>query len=197
MYAKNDLFHKPLLSDEQKREQTKKELKNLLTKYIGGTSSHEQAILKAKCNVKGAQHKIGVMSGRHEKAAEEMKRCNDHFLATRHSVNELETYKEIQKFNSIIYEKELMKKSRLNYGNPDSIYKKEIYTSTDAMEKAMVEKRRAELMAHLGDLQRITREKERDQIDKNLREFTRQQNDREVVLEELGQQEGQNGTALP
>ena len=41
------------------------------------------------------------------------------------------------------------------------------------MEKAMVEKRRAELMAHLGDLQRVTREKERDKIEKNLREFTR------------------------
>ena len=56
MYAKNDLFNKPLISDEQKREQTKKELKNLLTKYIGGTKSHEQAILKAKCAVTGAKH---------------------------------------------------------------------------------------------------------------------------------------------
>lgn len=52
-----------------------------------------------------------------------------------------------------------MKKSRLYYGNPESISKKEIYTSSEAMEQAFVEKRRAELMEHLHDLQRITAEK--------------------------------------
>ena len=92
------------------------------------------------------------MSVRHDKATEEMKRCNDQFAATRYSVQELETYKEIQKFNSIQYEKDLMKKSRLHYGNPESISKKEIYTSSEAMEQAFVEKRRAELMEHLHDL---------------------------------------------
>ena len=45
-----------------------------------------------------------------------------------------------------------MKKSRLHYGNPESITKKEIYTSSEAMEQAFVEKRRAELMEHLHDL---------------------------------------------
>ena len=92
------------------------------------------------------------MSVRHDKATEEMRRCNDHFAATRHSVQDLETYKENQKFNSIQYEKDLMKKSRLYYGNPESISKKEIYTSSEAMEQAFVEKRRAELMEHLHDL---------------------------------------------
>ena len=73
-----------------------------------------------------------------------------------------------------------MKKSRLYYGNPESISKKEIYTSSEAMEQAFVEKRRAELMEHLHDLQRITAEKQRDNIERDLREFTRQQNDKEV-----------------
>ena len=76
-----------------------------------------------------------------------------------------------------------MKKSRLHYGNPESIYNKEIYTSNDAIEQAIVEKRRAELMAHLGELQRITAEKKRDNIERDLREFTRQQNEKEVVIE--------------
>ena len=47
----------------------------------------------------------------------------------------------MQKFNSIQYEKDLMKKSRLQYGNLESIYNKEIYTSNDAIEQAIVEKR--------------------------------------------------------
>ena len=76
-----------------------------------------------------------------------------------------------------------MKKSRLHYGNLESIYNKEIYTSNDAIEQAIVEKRRAELMAHLGELQRITAEKKRDNIERDLREFTRQQNEKEVVIE--------------
>ena len=51
------------------------------------------------------------------------------------------------------------------------------------MEQAFVEKRRAELMEHLHDLQRITAEKKRDNIERDLREFTRQQNDKEVELD--------------
>ena len=104
---------------------TKKELKSLLTKYIGSENS--------RYAVSGAQHKIGIMNSRHDKAAEEMRKCNEEFAATRKSVKELETYKEIDKFNSIQYEKDLMKKSRLRYGDPDSIVKKEIYTSNDAI----------------------------------------------------------------
>ena len=96
------------------------------------------------------------MKQRHDKATEEMQKCNEEFAATRKSVKELETYKEIDKFNSIQYEKELMKKSRLRYGDPDSILKKEIYTSNEAVEEGLREARRVELMEHLADLQRMT-----------------------------------------
>ena len=125
MYTKNDLFKWKEKSDVEKREETKKELKNLLTKYIGSENS--------KYAVSNAQHKIGILNTRHDKATEEMKKCNEEFAATRKSVRELETYKEIDKFNSIQYEKDLMKKSRLRYGDPESILRKEIYTSTDAL----------------------------------------------------------------
>ena len=35
MYAKTDLFERQAARDERKRDQTKKELKSLLTKFIG------------------------------------------------------------------------------------------------------------------------------------------------------------------
>ena len=126
------------------------------------------------------------MSVRHDKATEEMRLCNDQFAATHQEVQDLENYKEMQKFNSIQYEKDLMKKSRLQYGNLESIYNKEIYTSNDAIEQAIVEKRRAELMAHLDELQKITAEKKRDDIERDLKEFKRQQIDKEMAIEGNG-----------
>ena len=68
MYTKTDLFNRKEKSDAQKREETKKELKSLLTKYIGSENS--------KYAVSNAQHKIGILNTRHDKAAEEMQKCN-------------------------------------------------------------------------------------------------------------------------
>ena len=53
------------MKDERKRMETKKELKSLLTKFIGPD--------RTKYVVKNAQHKIGVMNERHEKATQEMR----------------------------------------------------------------------------------------------------------------------------
>ena len=69
MYTKTSLFERQQLKDERKREETKKELKSLLTKFIGPD--------RAKHAVENAQHKIGVMHERHDKAAREMRKCND------------------------------------------------------------------------------------------------------------------------
>ena len=62
------VFNRKEKSDAQKREETKKELKSLLTKYIGCENS--------KYAVSNAQHKIGILNTRHDKAAEEMQKCN-------------------------------------------------------------------------------------------------------------------------
>jgi hypothetical protein len=48
--------------------ETKKELKSLLTKYIGPE--------RAKHAVEHAQHKMGVMSEHMTKATEQMRKCN-------------------------------------------------------------------------------------------------------------------------
>ena len=144
MYGKAGLFDRKGKTEAQKREDTKKELKSLLTKYIGGEN--------AKYAVTNAAHTVGIMNARHDKATDEMRKCNEEFAATRKSVRELEAYKEIDKFNSIQYEKDLMKKSRLRYGDPDSILRKEIYTSNEAVEQGVRETRRAELLEHLADL---------------------------------------------
>lgn len=92
MYAKTDLFDRQAAKDERKRHETKKELKSLLTKFIGPD--------RAKYAVENAQHKMGVMHERMSKATAEMRKCNDEFATTRKSVRELENYKEIDQFNS-------------------------------------------------------------------------------------------------
>ena len=48
--------------------ETKKELKSLLTKFIGPD--------RAKFAVENAQHKMGVMHERMEKATDQMRECN-------------------------------------------------------------------------------------------------------------------------
>jgi len=83
--------------DERKRHETKKELKSLLTKYIGPE--------RAKYAVENAQHKVGVMNERMSKATDEMRKINQEFAATRKSVRELENYKEIDNFNTAAFEK--------------------------------------------------------------------------------------------
>ena len=57
------------MKNERKRVETKKELKSLLTKYIGPD--------RAKYAVENAQHKMGVMHERMDKATDEMRQCND------------------------------------------------------------------------------------------------------------------------
>lgn len=69
MYAKTDLFDRQAAKDERKRHETKKELKSLLTKFIGPD--------RAKYAVENAQHKMGVMHERMSKATAEMRKCND------------------------------------------------------------------------------------------------------------------------
>ena len=65
--AKPDLFDAQLRA-ERKREETKKELKSLLTKFIGPD--------RTKYAVKHAQHKMGVMHDRLDKATTQMRECN-------------------------------------------------------------------------------------------------------------------------
>lgn len=55
--------------DERLREETKKELKELLTRFIGSE--------RAKYAVDKAQHHMGVMVQRKSKAANQMKELND------------------------------------------------------------------------------------------------------------------------
>ena len=81
MYATSDLFDRKEENVAKKREETKRELKSLLTKYIG----HENA----KYAVSNAVHQVGVMHTRHDKATEEMRKCNEEFATTRKSVREL------------------------------------------------------------------------------------------------------------
>ena len=69
MYAKTDLFDRQQAKDERKRLETKKELKSLLTKYIGPD--------RAKYAVQHAQHKMGVMHERMAKATKEMRKINN------------------------------------------------------------------------------------------------------------------------
>ena len=69
MYAKTDLFERQQMKNERKRHETKKELKSLLTKYIGPD--------RARYAVENAQHKMGVMNERHEKATNQMRECNE------------------------------------------------------------------------------------------------------------------------
>ena len=69
MYTKTDLFERQQVKDERKRLETKKELKSLLTKYIGPE--------RAKYAVENAQHKMGVMGERMQKATNQMRKCND------------------------------------------------------------------------------------------------------------------------
>ena len=57
MYTKTDLFERQQIRDERKREETKKELKSLLTRFIGPD--------RARHAVENAQHKMGVMHERH------------------------------------------------------------------------------------------------------------------------------------
>lgn len=68
MYAKTDLFERQQAKDERKRHETKKELKSLLTKFIGPD--------RAKYAVQNAQHKMGVMHERMDKATQEMRKIN-------------------------------------------------------------------------------------------------------------------------
>lgn len=115
-----------------------------MTKFIGPD--------RAKYAVNNAQHKMGVMHERMEKATAEMRNCNDdckyrtkiellfanpklYFILkvaiTRKSVRELENYKEIDTFNSVNYEKELMKASRLKYDDPAGLRSKVVYTDVN------------------------------------------------------------------
>lgn len=123
MYQKTDLFERQQLKDERKRMETKKELKSLLTKYIGPE--------RAKYQVDNAQHKIGVMNERMTKATKQMKKCNNEFAATRKSVRELENYKEIDKFNSMQFERDLISASRIKYDDPAGLRAKLVYTDVN------------------------------------------------------------------
>ena len=53
-------------------------------------------------------------------------------LKTRKSVRELENYKEIDNFNSLQFEKDLMAASRLKYDDPAGLRAKLVYTDTQA-----------------------------------------------------------------
>ena len=70
MYTKSDVWDREREERDAKlREETKKELKELLTKYIGSE--------RAKYAVNKAQHQMGVMIVRKSKAAKQMKDMND------------------------------------------------------------------------------------------------------------------------
>ena len=70
MYTKSDVWDREREERDAKlREETKKELKELLTKYIGSE--------RAKYAVNKAQHQMGVMIERKSKAAKQMKDIND------------------------------------------------------------------------------------------------------------------------
>ena len=121
--------------------ETKKELSSLLTKYIPD---------RQKYQVTNANHKIGIMKERMNKATSDMRKCNQeckfHFilvfrfliaafilivLATRKSVRELENYKEVDKFNTGQFERDLMAASRIKYDDPAGLKAKLVYTDVN------------------------------------------------------------------
>ena len=69
MYEKTDLFDKRKEKREERdRMQTEKELKSLLTKYIGPD--------RAKYAVQNAQHQIGILAESMDKTTNKMRKMN-------------------------------------------------------------------------------------------------------------------------